>query len=55
MTMERKLKEPETLKRHREMYKRRLEEFKWRRGLSDKQMVDLANNPSSLHEHSQRS
>ena len=36
---------PETLRRHREMYQRRLEQIKRNNGLSERQLLDKANRP----------
>ena len=38
---------PETLIRHKKMYEERLEEIKWRRGLSEKGILDFVNSPSA--------
>ena len=44
---QRKKSEPETLRRHRKMYEERLEEIKWRRGLSEKRILDFVNSPNA--------
>jgi hypothetical protein len=37
------MKEPETLKRHKEMFERRMQQIKQRRGLSERQILDIVN------------
>lgn len=39
--------QPETLKRHREMYERRVQQIKQRHGLSERQILDIVNRPSA--------
>lgn len=46
-TRQTKEREPETLRRHRRMYEKRLEEMKWRRGLSEKRILDFVNSPDT--------
>jgi len=42
--------EPETLRRHREMYRRRLLEIKRMEGRSISELLDLANSPATFHQ-----
>lgn len=38
-------RESETLRNHKKMYEQRLEQMKWRRGLSEKRILDFVNSP----------
>jgi hypothetical protein len=40
-------REPETLRKHRKMYEQRLEQIKFRRGMSEKNILDFVNSPSA--------